>query len=775
MASATASPAAPAGITTPPPAGSVALAPAPVADRFLTDRRALALFLISAAGLFLELLLIRWISTEIRIFAYLQNTVLVVCFLGLGMGCWDSRRPFTLVSMLKPLALLVALIALPQTRAVCASISTLFGGFSDLLVWGSFWSEGWQLIGQVALGLVLTFGLMFLLWATFVPVGRLLGRLMGEHPNTIAAYSVNVTGSLVGIWLFVLASRLALPPVAWFAVFAAGVLPLAGRGGCCRRKELLVLAAIVVVSAAASFQPGYHETHWTPYQKLNVKLPNEPRESGSAVWQLLTGARPIPGDLDGRTYVAVNNHAYQSMLDLRPELVRANPERFPPAQAGYSQYDLPPRFHPAPKSVLIVGAGSGNDAAGALRNGAERVVAVEIDPTIIELGKRLHPERPYADPRCIVVNDDARSYFATTNEKFDVIAFGLLDSHTTTSMTNARLDHYVYTLESIKQARTLLNPGGVMTLSFVVQKPFVGDRLHAALNTVFGTAPLTFDVPPNGYGGGHTMFVCADDPAQPQRALAANPQLKRLVEDWQQNCVWRLGEAEAPRAATDDWPYLYLEKPVVPTLYLLLAALLIGLFVVGRRAIGTQTDAGGWGRAGWHFLFLGAGFMLLEVQNISKAAVVLGNTWVVNAVIISGVMVMILLSNLIAARFPRLPLPPVYALLVGSCVGLYFLDLSTFAFLPYATKAAVVGLLTSLPMLFSGIVFIRSFAAAERKDTALGANLIGALVGGLLQSITFVTGIKALLLIVALFYVAAILSRPRPVAETTGAMEPAVA
>ena len=96
-----------------------------------------------------------------------------------------------------------------------------------------------------------------------------------------------------------------------------------------------------------------------------------------------------------------------------------------------------------------------------------------------------------------------------------------------------------------------------------------------------------------------------------------------------------------------------------------------------------------------------------------------------------------------------------------SCIGLYFLDLSRFAFLPYATKALVVGLLTSLPMLFSGIVFIRSFAAAERKDAALGANLIGALVGGLLQTITFVTGIKALLLIVAALYLAAVLTRPK--------------
>ncbi len=41
----------------------------------------LGLFLISILGLFLELLFIRWIGTEIRVFAYLQNTILVACFL----------------------------------------------------------------------------------------------------------------------------------------------------------------------------------------------------------------------------------------------------------------------------------------------------------------------------------------------------------------------------------------------------------------------------------------------------------------------------------------------------------------------------------------------------------------------------------------------------------------------------------------------------------------------------------------------------------------------
>jgi hypothetical protein len=96
-----------------------------------------------------------------------------------------------------------------------------------------------------------------------------------------------------------------------------------------------------------------------------------------------------------------------------------------------------------------------------------------------------------------------------------------------------------------------------------------------------------------------------------------------------------------------------------------------------------------------------------------------------------------------------------------SCLGLYFVDLSRFAFLPYAHKAMIVGILTTLPMVFSGIVFIRSFAVAKGKDLALGANLIGAIAGALIQSVTFVVGIKTLLLIVASLYLLSMLTRPQ--------------
>ena len=153
-----------------------------------------------------------------------------------------------------------------------------------------------------------------------------------------------------------------------------------------------------------------------------------------------------------------------------------------------------------------------------MKERAGRVVAVEIDPGIIDFGRRLHPEKPYDDPRCVVVNDDARSYFATCNETFDVITFGLLDSHTTTAMTNARLDHYVYTVESLTHARKLLKPGGVMVLSFEAQKAFVADRMGTALMQVFGHKPLVFRIPLNGYGWGGLVFVTGESDGAGERA-----------------------------------------------------------------------------------------------------------------------------------------------------------------------------------------------------------------------------------------------------------------
>jgi hypothetical protein len=266
------------------------------------------------------------------------------------------------------------------------------------------------------------------------------------------------------------------------------------------------------------------------------------------------------------------------------------------------------------------------------------------------------------------------------------------------------------------------------------------------------------------------MFV-AGNLDMAHRRLDLNPRLKAWVVDWRAVRHARLGDKTweeyvgfTTRKATDDWPYLYLAGPKIPSLFFVLAVLVALTFGAVRRVFGWPgLVQRRWGREHWHFAFLGAAFLLLETGNIAKAAVVLGNTWLVSAIIISGVLVMVLLANAVVARWSP-PIPIVGALLVASTIGLYFLDLSVFLGLPSPVRAVVTAGLTCAPMFCSGMLFADSFSRAADKSEALGANLIGSLAGGVLQSITYLTGLRFLLLLTAAAYVAALLTRRRDAA-----------
>jgi Spermine/spermidine synthase domain len=696
------------------------------------------IFLISILGLFLETLFIRWIGTEIRIFAYLQNTILVVCFLGLGLGMFTSSKPIEIKQSLFPLTLFLCLMALPLTRLVLGSISEILSTFGDFVIWTSSETDNInQSIVLLLAGLILTYGVLVLIVDIFVPIGRILGRLMNINPNPIWAYSINIFGSILGTWSFVVLSFFYQPPFVWFLITTILLAIFILWSNRDKKINFALLGLLLVLSWFASQVSGALKVTWSPYQKLVV------RESQTN-WL-------------GDYYIDVNNIGYQVIIDLSEARVSAEPEKFAPELRGLSQYDMPALFHPNAQSILLVGAGSGNDAAGALRHNVQSVTAVEIDPAIINIGKEFHPEHPYLSPKVQVINDDARSFFATTANKYDVISFGLLDSHTTTALTNARLDHYVYTKESIVQAKSRLKEGGIMVLTFEAQKPFIADRIQRVLEEVFHQPPLVFRVPLSAYGAGGVMFVTGDL-ENVQKQLQQNPFFLAYIKHLEITNPVPL--THNTKITTDDWPYLYLESPKIPLLYYLLIGLISIVFLRSYRKWQASSNISITSRMFWHFAFLGAAFLLLEVQNISKASVALGNTWQVNAVIISSILAMALLANWIAYRYPKLSLTLVYSMLVGTCLALYFIDLARFGFLPYPLKATIVGALTSLPMLFSGIVFVRSFAIAEDKSNALGANLIGALVGALLQSITFITGIKSLLLVVAGFYLLSLFTAP---------------
>jgi hypothetical protein len=697
--------------------------------------RSFSLFVVSVLALFLELLLIRWVGTEVNIFAYLQNTVLVVCFMGLAFGCLTCDQPIVLRNLLLPLLILVVSLSFPTIKENLGNISLFLSTLDNPAGWYVFDSPDPQtILSAVVAGLIGTFVLMLLVCQMMVPLGRLMGQLMDQHSNPISAYSINIFGSLLGIWFFVLLSAVYQPPGVWFLVVGLLTAYLIWSRPSDRAKTIFLLAILVSLSWFTGRDWGAKNTVWSPYQKLTI---------------LETGNPTIP------YYVKANNAGFQWILNSEAKTTPLDPDHFSDDVRDVQQYSMPVLMHRNPWNVLIVGAGTGNDVVGSLDDPrVKQITAVEIDPAIIRLGQIYHPQKPYEAATVKVINDDARSFFMTTQDRYDVIIFALLDSHTMTGMTNARLDNYVYTKESFQKVRSLLKDDGVLVVKFLAIKPFVVDRLARLLNNGFGKDSMVYGLSHNSTHSGPMLFVTGNLEGVKSQ-IASNT----VLASWfsKLNRIDHRDLNLATPMTTDDWPYLYLHSRYVPPLYLLVALMNLILLIYGNWRFKVQILKGHWTCSHWHFFFLGAGFLLLETQNITKASIVLGNTWGVNAVIISGMLLMILLANFIIWKFPGTHAGLGYAGLISSCVALYFVDLVNLGSLLFFEKAVAVAFLTSLPIVFSGMVFVKSFSRVNERHSALGANLVGSMLGGVLQSVAFISGARSLVLLVTFFYCAAML------------------
>lgn len=660
---------------------------------------ALRLGLTSFLLLFLELVLIRYLPSQVRVLSYFTNLVLLASFLGLGCGSLLARLRVRLV----PFTGIVLAVLLELSRTLSGVLVVQRGEVNHHL-----WTVYVDL-GPTAkvLGIMPALVLLFAaVTVVFIPLGQELGSLFRQI-RPLVAYSVDIVGSLAGsIGLTVLASA-SVPPPLWFAVVAVGLVVVVTTGRRMRFDLLLLLVGLGAVFALVEYPSA--SVQWTPYYRVHEV--------------------PFPGGVD----VTVNASLHQSAVDLSAERCKEDPA------AAYirSQYALPYRLYEdvngrKPRSVVVLGAGSGNDIEVALQMGVKRVVAVEIDPVIAAMGHELHPNRPYDDPRVEVHVTDARSFLRTTDEVFDLVLFGTLDSQTLMSgMSNIRLDNFVYTVQSIGEARKRVADDGILGLFFMSAQPWIADRLIGMVESAEGRAPLVYTPPDAGRLHVTPIF---------NLLIMTGPALRGVAK--------REGASHVP-LATDDWPYLYLSKPSMPEPYRstipLLAALSAGLVfaliirqpaTVGRRPSGML-----------YFFALGAGFMLLETKSITELSLLFGSTWTVNAFVISAVLVTILAANLSVLHWHLTRSIWPFPVLIGLLVVNWAMPPSFFLSLPPAIAGAAAALFFALPIFAAGLLFARRFRVEVDPDRALGFNLVGAMVGGFCEYSSMVFGIRFLYLL----------------------------
>src|SRR5271155_5701958 len=671
-------------------------------ERWSMGRLLLASFL----TLFAELAFIRWIAVEVRVFAYFKNLALLLCFVGFGLGCALAAKKARWQSALLAFLGLLLVVRMPWRGAeLLEGLSESLGGARDVAIWATVNNSNWMQYGMAAL---VAGALFLLIVSVFVPLGQTVSRQIDLAPSALRAYSWDLLGSLVGVVAFFAVSLLMLPPAVWLGAVLLGFAFLQSS-----RRDILLVASLIVPLFLLLHGEAGPDTRvlWTPYQQVQYTPLHLPS-----------------GETYGGT-MQVNHTFYQRIVNLSDEFLAQHPGAMKEAPED-NPYNLPFRFAAPNPAVMIVGSGTGNDVAAALRHGSRVVDAVEIDPAILGLGKREHPEHPYDSPRVSIHVDDARAFLKRTKQSYDLILFGLLDSHGQFSdYANMRIDNFVYTAESFREAARHLTPNGVIFVKFQVDHPWLGTRLVEILQQTFGKAPVVFLAESN-YSASATCFVISQG-NRVEEALDADP---RLAEFVRKNPF--AVPAEPVPVTTDDWPYLYQEGKWIPRTYYSIGVLVILI------AIGLYAQIGGVRRAPSLFFFsMGAGFLLLETQVISRLALFFGTVWQVNGIVISALLIALLLANALVERsgknWPRFW---IWAALIAGLAIAYW-----FPFERIGGSPSIVGMIAvvvfSVPVVFAGILFATEFRAAESPSAALGANMLGAVAGGLLENLSLLVAV----------------------------------
>jgi hypothetical protein len=644
----------------------------------------LRLVLLSFLMLFVELALIRWTGSNVIYLSYFSNFILLGSFLGIGIGFLRARARLDLFGYAPiALAFFVGFVLIFPVEIDRSG--------SDLIFFGAYRPTGlpqWLM-------LPLIFGAVATVMAM---IAEGVARTFSQF-EALEAYRLDIAGSICGIAAFSLLSFTWAPPVAWglvVAILFALLLPQSSRWTL-RAARGVAIIGLVFMLGRESLVP---EWSWSPYYKIDLT-------------QHASGPY--------RYSISVNGIPHQAII-ATADREHANPIYFRPYEhiTGNSL-----------GNVLIIGAGSGNDVATVLAMGAGHVDAVEIDPRLLQLGRQLHPDHPYADPRVDTHVNDGRAFLEQTDARYDLILFALPDSLTLVAgQSSIRLESYLFTREAFTAARRHLAPGGAFSMYNYYRERWLVDRYAGTLQEVFGAAP------------------CIDDAGAGQ--LAA---LTVTLDPGDLTCSTPWAAAgEVPAPATDDHPFPYLRQPGLPPFYLLtIGLILVASLVLVRGVAGSLRPM----RSYLDLAAMGAAFLLLETKSVVQFALLFGTTWFVNALVFGGVLLSVLAAIEVARRYrAKRPSLLYLALLVALAVA-WLLPAASLLHLDFWPRLAVAATVAFLPIFLANLVFAGRFRDVGDSTGAFGANLLGAMVGGLIEYVALVTGYQALLVVVALLYGAA--------------------
>jgi hypothetical protein len=180
-------------------------------------------------------------------------------------------------------------------------------------------------------------------------------------------------------------------------------------------------------------------------------------------------------------------------------------------------------------------------------------------------------------------------------------------------------------------------------------------------------------------------------------------------------------------------------------------------------------SAGAWS---WQFFLLGSGFMLLETKSIIQFALLWGSTWVVASLAIASVLGMALIANFVVSRWTIGRGGWAGAALLALLALDYLIPIGRIGFESRAAESLFYAVLEFSPILCAGLLFGSAIQRSTSVARDYGTNLLGAMLGGVAEYLSLVTGFRILLVVIALCYIGAVLARRVEFARVPAAAVP---
>jgi len=139
--------------------------------------------------------------------------------------------------------------------------------------------------------------------------------------------------------------------------------------------------------------------------------------------------------------------------------------------------------HPHPRNVLLIAGGISGTTDEILKYGVEHADYVELNPSIIDIGRKYTPALD--DPRIDAISEDGRRFVRNAKRMYDVALINVPDPST------AQINRY-YSVEFLQELKNVVTPNAVIGMNLLESVDYMSGEARQISSVIYNTLKSQF-------------------------------------------------------------------------------------------------------------------------------------------------------------------------------------------------------------------------------------------------------------------------------------------